>query len=296
MADQIVRALCLSGGIRVLVCSASQLTQEICQLQQTSATASITLARGLAGGVLMGSLLKGDQRVALKFEGNGPLRKMIIEADSDGAVRGCVGNPEADLEPRSGKWDVAGLIGRAGFLTVSKDLGTGGQPYQGVVQLVSSEVGDDLAYYLTDSEQTPSAVGLSAALAQDGSVATCGGFLVQALPKADEGELEKVMAQIATLPPLSGLINDEGPEGVIRELFGDIPYTILESHDIFFRCGCALEKVERALLTLGSEELQDMRLKDNGAEVTCEFCRKTYRLGSEDLDVLITLASEPSGM
>ena len=295
MADQIVRALCLSGGIRVLVCNAGLLAREICALQQTSATASIALSRGLAGGALMGALLKGGQRTALKFEGNGPLRKMIIEADSDGAVRGCVGNPAADLEPVHGKWNVAGLIGRAGFLTVSKDLGAGGQPYQGVVQLVSSEIGEDLAYYLADSEQTPSAVGLGATLADDGMIATCGGFLVQALPKADEGEINKIMERIAGLPALSGLFEEGGAEGVIRELFGDIPYTVLESHDIFFRCGCGQEKVERALLTLGSEELRDMRLKEGGAEVTCEFCRKTYSLGAAELDGLLVQASEQSG-
>lgn len=295
MADQIVRALCLSGGIRVLVCNAGLLAREICILQQASATASIALSRGLAGGVLMGALLKGGQRIALKFEGNGPLRKMIIEADSDGAVRGCVGNPTADLEPVHGKWNVAGLIGRAGFLTVSKDLGVRGQPYQGVVQLVSSEIGEDLAYYLTDSEQTPSAVGLGATLADDGLIATCGGFLVQALPKADEGEINKIMERIAGLPALSGLFEEGGAEWVIRELFGDIPYTVLESHDIFFRCGCGQEKVERALLALGSEELRDMRLKESGAEVTCEFCRKTYSLGAAELDGLIVQASDRSG-
>lgn len=290
-----VRALCLSGGIRVLVCNAALLAREIGELQQASATAQIALSRGLAGGALMGALLKDGQRTALKFEGNGPLRKMIIEADSDGAVRGCVGNPAADLEPVNGKWNVAGLIGRAGFLTVSRDLGVGGQPYQGVVQLVSSEIGEDLAYYLTDSEQTPSAVGLSATLAEDGSIVTCGGFLVQALPKADDVEIGKIMEHIAGLPPLSGLLEDGGAERVVRELFGDIPYTILEMHDIFFRCGCSLEKVERALLTLGSLELRDMRAKENGAEVTCEFCRKTYSLCPAELDNLIALAAEPSG-
>ncbi len=295
MADQIVRALCLSGGIRVLACTAGSLAREICTLQQASATASIALSRGLAGGALMGALLKTGQRTALKFEGNGPLRKMIIEADSDGAVRGCIGNPAADLEALNGKWNVAGLIGKAGFLTVSKDLGAGGQPYQGVVQLVSSEVGEDLAYYLADSEQTPSAVGLGATLGEDGQVATCGGFLVQALPKADAGEIEKIMARIAALPALSDLIETGGAAAVIGELFGDIPYTILESHDIFFRCGCGLEKVEQALLTLGSEELQDMQSQENGAEVTCEFCRKAYHLDSSELDKLISQTAEKSG-
>ena len=295
MADQIVRALCLSGGIRVLVCNSSLLAREICALQQSSPTASIALSRGLAGGALMGALLKDGQRIALKFEGNGPLRKMIIEADSDGAVRGCVGNPAADLEPVQGKWNVSGLIGKAGFLTVSKDLGVGGRPYPGVVQLVSSEVGEDLAYYLTDSEQTPSAVGLGATLDENGLISICGGFLVQALPKADEGELEKIMTRIASFPALSRLLLEGGAEGIIREIFGDIPYTVLESHDIFFRCGCGQEKVEQALLTLGSEDLRDMRAKENGAEVTCEFCRKTYRLSAAELDNLIGLASEQQG-
>lgn len=295
MADQIVRALCLSGGIRVLVCNATLLAREICVLQQTSATAGIALSRGLAAGALMGALLKDGQRTALKFEGNGPLRKMIVEADSDGAVRGCVGNPAADLEAANGKWNVAGLIGKAGFLTVSKDLGVGGQPYQGVVQLVSSEIGEDLAYYLTDSEQTPSAVGLGATLSDDGKIAVCGGFLVQALPKADAAEIDKIMARIESLPALSRLLDEEGCEGVIRELFGDIPYTILESHEIFFRCGCGEEKVQRALLTLGVLELRDMREKEGCAEVTCEFCRKGYHLDATALDGLIELAAEQAG-
>lgn len=295
MADQMIRALCLSGGIRILACNASGLAQEICALQHTSATASIALSRGVAAAALMGALLKDDQRVALKFEGSGPLRKMIVEADSDGAVRGCVAEPSADLEPVNGKWDVAGLIGRAGFLTVSKDLGSGGQPYQGVVQLVSSEVGDDLAYYLTDSEQTPSAVGLGAALDENGAVLVCGGFLVQALPKADEAELDKIMERIAALPTLSGLLADKGETGVVAEIFGDIPYTILESHDIFFRCGCSMEKVERALLTFGASDLRDMKEKEGGAEVTCEFCRTTYRLGVAELERLAVQAADGSG-
>ncbi|MDD2365815.1 MAG: Hsp33 family molecular chaperone HslO [Desulfuromonadaceae bacterium] len=292
MADQIVRALCLSGGIRVLVCDATALSREVCTLQNASPTATIALSRGLAGGALMAALLKDGQRIALKFEGNGPLHKMLVEAEYDGAVRGCLGDPAADLEPLDGKWNVADLIGKAGFLTVSKDLGLGGEPYQGVVQLISSEVGADLAYYLTDSEQTPSAVGVGAALDEYGNIAVCGGFLVQALPKADEAEIEKIMLQIAKLPPLSELLKNGECRAIIKELFGDIPYTILESHDIFFRCGCTAGKVEQALLTFGAAELEDIKAKENGTEVTCEFCRKTYRIGTDELDRLIAVAAE----
>lgn len=293
MSDHIVRALCLSGGIRVLACNATLAAREICLLQQTSATASIAMARGVAGGLLMGALLKTGQRLALKFEGNGPLRKMIIEADSGGAVCGCLGNPSAEAEPLNGRWNVAGLLGRAGFLTVSKDIGMGGEPYHGMVRLVSSEIGDDLAYYLTESEQIPSAVGLGGALNESGEIAVCGGFLVQALPKADEAEVEKVLARINVLSPLSDLLKESGPEGVIKELFDDIPFTMLETHDAFFRCGCSREKVERALLSLGVTQLRDMQTEDNGASVTCEFCRKTYDFNVAEMEqLIISISSE----
>jgi molecular chaperone Hsp33 len=286
MNDHIVRALSSAGGIRILTCSVNNLAHEICSLQQASSTASIALGRGLAGGALMGALLKTGQRVAMKFEGNGPLQKMIIEADDDGAVRGCAGNPAAEAEPIDGRWNVPGVLGRAGFLTVTKDIGMGGEPYHGMVQLRSSEIGDDLAYYLTDSEQIPSAIGLGAALDAEGHISSCGGFLVQALPKAGDHEIEAIMANIAMLQSLSDLLQSGGPEALLGQLFGDIPYTLLESHDLFFRCGCNREKVERALLSFTTIELQDMIEKDGGAEVTCEFCRQAYSFGVSDLERL----------
>lgn len=286
MKDHLVRALSSAGGIRILACSIKHLALEICALQRTSPTASIALGRGLAGGALMGALLKPGQRTALKFEGNGPLQKLIIEADADGAVRGCAGNPAAEAEPCDGHWNVAGIIGRAGFLTVTKDIGMGGEPYQGMVQLRSSEIGDDLAYYLTDSEQIPSAVGLGAVLNEDGQVSFCGGFLVQALPKAGDSEIEGIMANIATLPPLADILRAGGPAALLEQLFGDISYTLLESRDLFFRCGCNREKVERALLSLTTNELHDMIEKDGGAEVTCEFCRRNYSFDASDLERL----------
>lgn len=286
MNDHIVRALSSAGGIRILACSITHLAGEICALQGASSTVSIALGRGLAGGALMGALLKPGQRVALKFEGNGPLRKLIIEADADGAVRGCAANPSAEAEPIDGRWNVPGIIGRAGFLTVTKDIGMGGEPYHGMVQLHSSEIGDDLAYYLTDSEQVPSAVGLGAGLTEDGQVSFCGGFLVQALPKSGEPEIEAVMANIAALPPLVDMLQTGGPEALLGQIFGDIPYTLLETHDLFFRCGCDRDKVERALLSFSTSELHDMIEKDGGAEVTCEFCRLAYSFDASDLERL----------
>lgn len=286
MGDHIIRSLSASGGIRILVCTVAELAREICSLHGASPTVSIAVGRGLAGGALMGALLKPGQRLALKFEGNGPLQKMIVEADSDGAVRASVANPAAEAEPLEGRWNVAGVLGRAGFLTVSKDLGLGGQPYQGMVQLCSSEIGDDLAYYLADSEQTPSAVGLGAALDGDGQVSVCGGFLAQALPGADEAELERVMENIASLAPLSTLLREGGPQRLLDLLYDSVAYTRLETRASFFRCGCNREKVERALLSFGANELRDMCAREKGAEVTCEFCRQSYHFDAAQLEAL----------
>jgi molecular chaperone Hsp33 len=286
MSDIIIRALSASGGIRVLTCSVGGLAREICLLQQASATVSVALGRGLTAGALLGALLKPGQRTALKFEGNGPMRKMVIEAEWDGAVRGCVGDPAAEAEPHNGRWNVSGLLGHAGFLTVTRDLGLGGEPYRGMVQLRTSEIGADLAYYLTDSEQVPSAVGLRASLDEGGGVSLCGGFLVQALPKADTAEIDGMMARIAEMPPLSSLLQEGGAKAIMDRLFDGMVYNLLETHDVFFRCGCGREKVERALLTLGPDEINDMCEKEHGADVTCEFCRQRYRFDEAELKAL----------
>ena len=295
MSDNIIRALSASGGIRVLTSSVSGLAREICSLQQASATVSVALGRGLAAGALLGALLKPGQRTALKFEGNGPMRKMIIEAEWDGAVRGCVGAPEAESRPQNGRWDVPGLLGHAGFLTVTRDLGLGGEPYQGMVQLRTSEIGADLAYYLTDSEQVPSAVGLSASIDEAGGVSLCGGFLVQALPKADNAEIDGMMARIADLPPLSSLLQLGGAKAIMDSLFDSLTYNLLETRTTFFRCGCSRDKVERALLTLGPDEINDMREKEHGADVTCEFCRQQYHFEEAELETLATRSRAAGG-
>lgn len=291
MNDHYIRALSTSGGIRIITCSTAELARQVCLLQQASHTVSVALGRGLAAGALMGGLLKGNQRLAMKFEGNGPMVKMIIEAEGDGSVRGCVGNPAAEAEPVDGRWNVAGVLGKAGFLTVSKDLGMGGEPYHGMVQLQSSEIGDDLALYLTESEQVPSAVGLGVTLDADGLIDLCGGFLIQALPKADEGEISLLLERIAAMPPLTQFLAGGGPEALLQYLVGEIPYTPLETRELFFRCGCSREKVERALHSFGAAELHDMRQQDGHAEVTCEFCKQTYRFGADELGRLAELCT-----
>jgi len=293
MNDHYIRAISVSGGIRVLVCSTTELAGQICAMQKTSATVTVALGRGLAAGALMGGLLKGGQSVALKFEGNGPLEKMIIEAEGDGAVRGCVANPAAEAEPVDGKWNVPGVLGRAGFLTVARDSGRGGEPYRGMVQLQSSEIGDDLAAYLADSEQTPSAVGVGVALDASGTIAVCGGFLVQVLPRADDTEIDAVMERIGRLEQVSALLAESGTDGLLAALMGDIPYNRLETRELFFRCGCSRSKVEQALYSLGSAGIGEILENEGFAEVTCEFCRQSYRFEKDELQRIGVLAASP---
>ena len=179
MHDHIARAMAVKGKIRAVACVTTKLANDICFLQGTSPIASIALGRALSGAALVGSTLKQGQRTAIKFEGGGPLKKLIAEVEWDGAIRGTVAVPDAVAE------SVPAALGRAGFLTVTRDLGMK-DPYTGMVQLYTSEIAEDLAYYLTDSEQIPSAMGLGVSLADDGQIAVSGGFLIQSLPPSDE--------------------------------------------------------------------------------------------------------------
>jgi molecular chaperone Hsp33 len=287
MTDYLVRAVTESENFRALACLSTELVAEACRRHATAPTASAALGRALTGGALMGALLKTGGRVALKFEGNGPLRKILVEADSNGAVRGYVAEPQAAVPPRpDGKLDVATGLGRAGFLTVAKDLGLK-EPYRGIVQLYTGEIAEDLAYYFTESEQTPSAVGLGVYLEREGVVAAAGGFLVQALPSADERTLDRLTARISGLPPPTDLLREgKMPEEILTLIFADIPLKILEKHALAFRCSCSRERMERALLSLGRGEIENLIAELGEAEVTCEFCGSRHHFSRDDLERL----------
>jgi molecular chaperone Hsp33 len=287
VSDYLVRIITKAGTVRALACVTTELVGEACRRHGTLPTASAALGRALTGGALFGALLKTGQRVALRFEGNGPLRKILVEAESSGAVAGYVGNPGADLPDRDGKLDVAGALGRAGFLTVTKDLGLK-EPYKGTVQLHSSEIAEDLAYYLTSSEQIPSAVGLGVLVAPDGSIAAAGGFLIQALPPHDENVVDLLMDRIGQFPRLSGLLaGGATPEDLLARLFEAVPYDTLEKRALAFRCSCSREKVERALVAMGPEELRHLTEREEETAVSCEFCREGYRFSREELEALL---------
>ena len=287
MEDHLVRIITKSGTVRALACVTTGLVKEACGLHGTMPTASAALGRALTAGALMGALLKTGQRVFLKFEGNGPLRKIIVEGESDGTVRGYLADPLVDLPPKDGKLDVGGALGRAGFLSVTKDLGLK-EPYRGMVQLLSGEIAEDLSLYLTESEQTPSAVGLGVFVEATGEVSAAGGFLIQSLPPYDMEAVDQLMERIGKLPSVTTLLRQgETPEQLLDTLLKGIPYDILEKRALALHCSCNRERIERVLLSLGNQELADLIQQQGEAEVTCEFCRQSYHFDRQELERLL---------
>lgn len=293
MNDYLVRIISKSGNVRGLACVTTGLVKEICERHGTLPTSTAALGRALTAGALMGALAKTGQRVALRYEGNGPLKKVIVEADSNGTVRGYVGDPHVHLLRADGKLDVAAALGKAGFLTVAKDLGMK-EPYSGTVQLSSSEIGQDLALYLVESEQIPSAVGLAEFIELDGTVTAAGGFLIQAVPPVDAEVVEDLMTRIESMPPLSELLHSgKTPEEILALIFAGVPYDILEKRALAFACSCSRERIERVLISMGRKEVHSLREEQHGAEVTCEFCGQLYLFSEADLDRLLMEMKEP---
>ncbi len=287
MTDYLVRAMAKSGTVRALTCVTTATVSEVCRRHGTLPTATAALGRALTAGALMGALMKTGQRVALRFEGNGPLKKIVIEADANGSVRGYVGDPQVHLLRPDGALDVPNALGRAGFITVAKDLGLK-EPYRGMVQLYTSGIAEDLALYLVESEQIPSAVGIAEFIEQNGEVAACGGFLIQAIPPVDPLVIEELMTRIEQLPPLSDLLHQgKTPEDIMALLLAGIDYEILEKRAVGFACSCDRERIERVLISMGKKELSSMLAEQHGSEVTCEFCGEKYTFNEGDLERLI---------
>jgi molecular chaperone Hsp33 len=287
LKDYLVRAMTTTGNIRAFACVTSHLVQEICEQHDTCPTATVALGRALTGGALMGALLQDEQRVALKFEGNGPLQKILVEADGAGHIRGYVGVPKIDLPLKQGAFDVVSAIGRAGFLTVTKDLRLK-EPYKGVVQLYSSEIAEDLAYYFAESEQIPSAVGAGVFVEASGKVAAAGGFLLQSLPPADEEQVEDLARHVERMPPITELLRQgTTAEGLLKQIFGNISLDILSTQPLAFKCNCSKARMKKALVALGVDDLLEMSRELEATEVLCEFCRARYSFRPEEIKRLV---------
>ncbi|PMB46067.1 redox-regulated molecular chaperone Hsp33 [Fischerella thermalis CCMEE 5330] len=298
MADQLIRATAADGGIRAVGAITTRLTEEARQRHQMSYVATAALGRTMTAGLLMASNMKRTgSRVNIRVKGDGPLGGILIDAGLDGTVRGYVGNPAVELPPNAkGKLDVGGAVGD-GFIYVVRDIGYG-YPYSSTVEIISGEIGDDVAHYLVTSEQTPSALVLGV-FVEPGGVTAAGGLLVQVLPKAarDEALIETLESRVAALRGFTPLLQaGKSLTEIFQDLLGDMGVNIFpETQMLRFHCGCSFDRVLGALKMLGEAELQDMIIKDNGAEATCDFCGTVYQASSDHLaQLIVDLQAESS--
>jgi len=289
MKDYLVRSITDQSNVIGLACVSTNLAGEASLIHGTSATASAALGRALTGALLLSSLMKRGQRLALKFEGNGPLKKIIAEADSEGTARGYVGVPDVEVPPKDGKLNVSGALGKEGSLTVIKDLGLK-EPYKGIVKLNTGEIAEDIAYYLAESEQVPSAVGLGVFVGAGGKVTAAGGFLVQTLFSVEDGMVDQLIQNVRKIPFVTEILREgKTPEDILDRIFVGFPHHVIQKQDLSLRCTCSRERVIRALVTLGGEELKGLISEQEKTEVTCEFCRTRYAFDRKDLEDLLQM-------
>lgn len=285
--DYLIRVISAEANVIGLACITTSAVNEAAALHKTSPAASAALGRALTGTLLMGALVKKGQRVGIMIDGGGPIGKLITEADSDGAVCGFATNPAADAPLREGKLNVSGVVGRQGSLKVFKDIGID-EPYQGIVDLRTGEIAEDLAYYFAVSEQIPTAVALGVYVEPDNSISAAGGFLIQSLPPSDEDLTEKLIANIRELRPLTESIrNGNLPEDILDSIFSGIPFHVLEKRGLRFQCKCGRHRIERVLISLGCDELKKLASREEEIEVKCEFCGTAYRFSREQVGELI---------
>ena len=289
MSDQLIRAISKDGHIKATAVSTRALTERARQIHKALPVATAALGRTLAAVSMMGNALKEDgASVTLQIKGGGPLGTLLAVSDNQGNVRGTVDNPVVDLPLRpDGKLDVGAAVGHEGTLTVIRDLNMK-EPYVGSVSLLGGEIAEDLAAYFVESEQIPTACGLGVLVDRDQSVLAAGGYLIQLLPGAGEDVIAKVEGSLMAAGPVTGLLrNDPDPEAMLRHALSDFDLEILERSPIEYRCYCSRDRMERALISLGPEELQAMIDEQGSAGLACRFCDNVQDFSRADLEAMV---------
>ena len=289
MSDQLIRAISSDGRVKAVAVSTRDLTERARQIHKTLPVATAALGRALAAASMMGNALKEDgASVTLQIKGGGPLGTLLAVSDNQGNVRGTVDDPQVDLPLRpDGKLDVGTAVGQDGTLTVIRDLNMK-EPYVGSVGLLGGEIAEDLAAYFVESEQIPTACGLGVLVDRDQSVLAAGGYLIQLLPGAGEDTIAKVEGSLMAAGAVTGLLRDDpDPEAMLRRALSDFDLEILEKSPIEYRCYCSRERMERALISLGAEELQSMIDEQGSADLTCRFCDNVQHFSREDLEAMV---------
>ncbi|MFA2822636.1 redox-regulated molecular chaperone HslO [Bacillus wiedmannii] len=288
MKDYLVKALAFDGEVRAYSVRTTNTVSEAQRRHDTWRTASAALGRSLTAGTMMGAMLKGDQKLTIKVEGNGPIGPILVDAHANGDVRGYVTNPHVDFEgTEQGKLRVYQAVGTEGFVTVIKDIGMR-EPFIGQSPIVSGELGEDFTYYFAVSEQTPSSVGVGVLVNGDDSVLAAGGFILQIMPGAQEETIAFIEDRLQKIPPVSTLIEQGlSPEELLYAVLGEDKVKVLEKMDVQFNCTCSRERIESVLISLGKTELEQIREEEEETEVHCHFCNERYKFSKEDITNLI---------
>lgn len=292
MDDYILRATAADGLIRAFAATTKNTVQTARTLHNTTPVASAALGRLLTAGAMMGTMLKGEKDlVTLQIKGDGPIEGLLVTADSKGRVKGYPFNPNVDIPPKSPvKLDVGGAVGK-GYLTVIKDLGLK-EPYVGKTELVSGEIAEDLTYYYAKSEQIPTAIALGVLVDTDTSIKAAGGFIIQLMPGATLEVATMLEERITHLKYITELLDrGETPETILDAVLGDMDLEIIDKMPTEFYCDCSRERVEKALISIGENDLRTILEEDKKAEISCHFCNKVYNFDEADLKKLLDEAT-----
>ena len=289
MSDQIVRVLAKDAPVKASAISAREMVERARQIHKTLPVATAALGRALMGCSMVGNQLKEEKgSVTLRIKGGGPLGTVTAVSDCEGNVRGYVQNGMVDLPLKApGKLVVGTAVGCDGTLTLIKDLGMK-EPYVGSIGLLSGEIADDLTAYFAESEQIPSACALGVLVDTDQSVRCAGGYLIQLLPGADDGVITKVEQGVARVGAVTAALK-EGISALelVRRVLSDFELEVLEESPVEYRCYCSRERVTRALVSLGREELRALIDEQGEAELTCQFCDRVYHYDRGELEALL---------
>lgn len=289
MRDKLVRATAQNGSIRIFGTITTELVGKASKIHECSATAAAALGRMLTAGSLMGAMMKTEKEsLTLQISGGGEAQGVIVTAYPNGNVKGYIGNPQVELPPNSkGKLDVGGAIGLNGNLLVIRDLGMK-EPYVGQVPIYTGEIGDDLAYYFTTSEQTPSAVGLGVFVDKDLSISAAGGFIIQMMPGANELVADLITYRLQEIPSVTEMImKGMSIEEILEYIFEDMDLNMLDSHVPSFECDCSRERVEKALISIGRKDLEEIYSEGKEEEIKCHFCNSSYIFTNNDIGELL---------
>lgn len=290
MTDYLIKALAYDGQVRAYAARTTNTVGEAQRRHYTWPTASAALGRSMTASVMMGAMMKGEEKLTIRINGGGPIGNILVDANAKGEVRGYVSNPQTHFDLNEvGKLDVRRAVGTEGTFSVSKDIGLL-QPFTGQVPIVSGEIGDDFTHYIVTSEQVPSSVGVGVIVNPDNTILASGGFIIQLMPGTPENIIMAIENRLAAIPTISKMIS-EGmtPEDILHEVLGKENVKILDEMPVSFNCQCSRGRIENVLTSLGTDEITDMIETDGQAEAECHFCNEKYHFSKENLEEILEL-------